>query len=336
MEICRSSFKDKPNSLLLQRIIAAIYCIITITSTAANSAVVYSIVSLKLYNRTMFLVLFLSFADLGVSAIGMPLCLTVFLKNKQICKLDLATEFFCVGFGHLIAYITAIVGYDCYFSLKYLTEYQRIVRRWKVYAALTTAFSLSFLRSGVQLLAIIYLEISGTLINIGMAADIFVVLIMFPPYALAAHVVRGHVKNDVNRHLLSKVAQPVNAIAFRRVIATVILYIPILLLALLNHLLPKNSSILRGEAYLFMWSVSYGLMGLSSFINAVIFISVNAACRRKIVGRFSHRMNNTSEENESTRNGKGVIAMGRIDITPSDVYAVANTFECKQAIGSMT
>ena len=90
---------DTPSSLWLQHTIVVLYFLIMITSTVANAAVIYSITTLKLYNRTMFLVLFLSFADLGVSAIGMPLCLAVFMRDKHICNLDIAAEFFCLGFS---------------------------------------------------------------------------------------------------------------------------------------------------------------------------------------------------------------------------------------------
>ena len=93
-----------------------------------------------------------SLESLGLGAIGMPLCLAIYVKHDRNCTLEIAAEFFCQGFGHLIAYITAIVGYDCYFSMKYLTEYQRIVKRWKVYVALAAAAVLSFGRSGMHTL----------------------------------------------------------------------------------------------------------------------------------------------------------------------------------------
>merc|ERR1712168_1553739 len=131
------------------------------------------------------------------------------------------------------------------------------------------------------MIGIEYDGFSKVIIQIGTVADLFVLFLMFPPYVLAAHAARKHVKNAVNRHLLSKVAQPVNAIAFRRVIATVVLYVPVVVLALLNRYLPKDSAIRGNEVYLFMWSLSYGLMGLSSFVNAVIFISINAKCRKQ-------------------------------------------------------
>ena len=96
---------------------------------------------------------------------------------------------------------------------------------------------------------------------------------------------------------------------------------------MLNRFLPTDSAIRRSEVYLFMWSVSYGLMGLSSFVNAVIFIFINTKCRRQIVGKFSHDVVHSLHEGDTKRGSRGTV-MGRIDIQPIEVNVIANTFEC--------
>ena len=211
--------------------------------------------------------------------------------------------------------------------MKYLTEYQRIVRRWKVYTAILVAFLLSLLRSGTHILGVQYVSFSTTAKAIGLCSDIFVVLLMLPPYGLAALVVRKHVNSSVSSHLLSKVAQPVNAIAFRRVIATVLLYIPVVVLALMNRYLSKHSPIRQYESFLFMWSVSYGFMGFTSFVNALIFISINSKCRRQIIRRFStYRVESSLKNNKEKMDGIQTIS-GRIDMSSIEMRRVVESYD---------
>ena len=62
---CNSSFIHRPHSPFVQHSVAAIYAIIMVASSVVNVAVIFSVLSLKLFNRTMYLVVFLSAADLG-------------------------------------------------------------------------------------------------------------------------------------------------------------------------------------------------------------------------------------------------------------------------------
>ena len=129
--ICSSTLGSnyRPAQTNLVDILLFVYAFVSVTATVGNLVVLYAIVKIKIINRSMFLVLLLCMADLGISAIGMPLCFTVFIKTEDDCNLDNAAEFFCAFFGQLNAYITAVIGYDCYLSMKYLVAYQKIILR---------------------------------------------------------------------------------------------------------------------------------------------------------------------------------------------------------------
>ena len=74
-------------------------------------------------------------------------------------------------------------------------------------------------------------------------------------------------------------------------------------------------------------------MGLSSLVNAVIFISINTKCRRQIT-RFSLDMAITLTESNKKRESR-VTVTGRIDIPSNEVHEMANTFELNSGIAGM-
>ena len=264
--------------------LVAVMAVTMVLNFLTNSAVIYALVAVKqLANMSMRLILFLSISDWCLGVFGIPLfivLLSTFSDNRE-CNFDSAVEFFVILFAHISAYIIGLIGYDRYFRMKYLNRYSEVIKDWKVYVALLITMFLSFAHALIQIIGIhhnFYKQIT----MVGIVIDLALVAFMLLPYALTVRVVKKHRQHAHNRHLLSKVDHIITSTAYRIVVAIIILYIPYITFTIIRGYLPVHSPLRRKQWFQFGLFTSYGLALANSFVNAIIFISINTKCRRKI------------------------------------------------------
>ena len=135
------------------------------------------------------------------------------------------------------------------------------------------ALLLSTIHSGAYVLGI-QMKTYDIVSTVGLTLDISLLLFMLMPYVAAIGVVKSHRRHAVNRYLL---------------------------FSMLRQILPDSSPIRNTPGYLLALFASYEFIYINSFVNAVIFISVNTRCRKKLLNQLS------GGRDESTANKTNVL-----------------------------
>ena len=237
-------------------------------------------------NPSMMLMLMLAFSDMGVNLITVPLNISLYctvIAKSYFCSLDVAMEFFAVFFGHSSAYITAIIGYDRLLRMTHLNAYSEVMSMWKVYSAVAGTAFLSLIHAGAQINSI-WADNYGIVVLVGSIVDVVLMLLMMTPYLLLVRVIRRQRQrsNSVNNDILQDIDHLVNRIAFRIVFAVMVMYSPYVVLSAIRVLVSRTSPLRQDNTFRVMWCFSHDLTFASSCVNAIIFISINPTCKRKI------------------------------------------------------
>ena len=252
----------------------------------SNVAVIsYVVTYLKFKsNPSMMLMLTLAFVDLSVSLITSPLNISLYFKviaNEYSCSLDISMEFFALFFGHLSAYITALIGYDRHLRMKHLNSYSDVMPMWKVFCAVSVALICSLTHAAAQIFAILE-DLYNIVVLVGACVDFFLLVLMITPYVLLVRVIKRLRNDTVSNDLFHDVDHQINSIAFRIVVTVVLLYSPYVLLSSIRVLLSTNSPVKQDKTFAVMWCISHDLTFVSSFVNAIIFVSISPTFRQKM------------------------------------------------------
>ena len=115
-----------------------------------------------------------------------------------------------------------------------------------------------------------------------MCSYFLVVIFLLAPYVLLVRVMRKHRKNATHQHILEQVDHSVNKVASRVVIAIVCLYTPYVIMMMVRYSTVMNSPLRRYQLFCLVSLMCDQLAYVNFFVNSVIFISTNSACREQI------------------------------------------------------
>ena len=211
----------------------------------------------------------------------MPLHATTLIAPHS-CATLCTTEFCAQTFGHISAYTTGIIGYDRYLRMRYLTDYSRLVRPWMICTAVFTAVLLSLSHGAAYALGVFYdwFDTAGT---VGSVVDGAVFIFMIVPYVLLVRAIARHRRESTHKCILEQADDTVNKIAFRIVIAVILLYTPHVLMTTVRQCLPRGSGLRNNRIFVVALLLGYQLIYVNSSVNSLIFISYNSACRKKLI-----------------------------------------------------
>ena len=303
-EECESAYDGKVHLDESMQLVLLTLCALSIILNLLSSAfVVYALITTKqLRNPSMQLILCLSISDCCLAAFGQPLYLVMLgrFKSSQSCSLDTAVEFFVIFLSHSSAYIIGLIGYDRFFRMKYLNRYSEVVKDWKVYVAIVTTTTLSFMQTCFQITGI-QLHIYHT-VTIGTSTiDFIIIFWMIIPYILSVRVIREHRSSLTHHWMLAKVDHTVTTLATRIMISIMVLYFPYVTFTVIHISMNRNSVLTTRKWFNFGVFISYQLAYANAFVHAVIFISFNKKSRRKLMKLFSNVSNIKKFEPSPTR-----------------------------------
>ena len=269
----------------------------------SNTAAIYAIVNLKIQkkNHTMKLILFLFTLDMGVCLIAMPLHMTTLIIDHT-CAIVSMVEFCAQTFGHLSAYTTGIIGYDRYLRMRYLNDYPRIVKPWKIYTAVSITILLSFAHGAAYALGVIF-GCFKTISAIGTVIDCFVFLFMVVPYVLLLTIIRKYRKIYSNQEMLNSIDHSINKIALRIIIAVVCLYAPYVIITLARQSPAMDIAMQKHQSICVILLMCYHLIYANSFVNSLIFLSVNSACKAEFKNLFKRCPRSSTKRTMTTIRG---------------------------------
>ena len=260
--------------------------IISLLGVTANSAVIYSIIKLSLNrNHSMNLILVLSISDLSVNLVVLP-CFIWSLLSTYTCVNVSVMEFTGQGLAHLTCYITGIIGYDRYLRMKYLNGYPRIVTFSKISTVLSIVCFLSLFQGGAYLWGIHH-NSYDLVSTISSMYDSIVIFFIALPYILLGKSIRTYRRESTHHNILQHVDQSVNKIAFRIIIVIWSLYTPYITMLAIRRFLPSESPLKKDALFGFILLTSYLFVYANSFVNSIIFLSINTACRRCVHSIFA-------------------------------------------------
>ena len=285
---CRSSSYTEIQHLNLtqKQVLTCIIAIIMVLALISNTAAIYAIVTLKMQKKShsMKLILFLFTLDMGVCLIAMPLHLTT-LVAEHTCEIVSVVEFFAQTFGHLSAYTTGVIGYDRFFRMTYLNNYSRVIKPWMIYTVVSITTSLSVAHGAAYAICVMHewYKIGST---IGSVIDCFVFIFMIVPYGLLLRVIRKYRRATSNQHMLDSVDHSINKIALRIIVAVVFLYTPYVIITVVRQYPEMDRKMQEHQLICVVLVMCYHLIYANSFVNSVIFLSVNSACKRQLMNIF--------------------------------------------------
>lgn len=255
----------------------------------SNSSVIYALVKTKqLHNVSMKLILCLSVSDCCLAAFGQPLFITMLIEHNNenfYCRIDFAVEFCVYTFCHGSAFIIILIAYDRYFRMKYLNRYSEFVKTTKIYIAFAIIVFLSVFQTSIQVLSI-KLHVYRTVKMICCFVDILKMSLMLLPYMLAVGAVKNHRRQSENKRMLKKVDREFSAIALRITISISIMYTPYVVFDILRFSVRDESALRDSVWYNFGMLMGYEFGMANSFVNAIIFLSSNKKCQRKLFALY--------------------------------------------------
>ena len=175
--------------------------------------------------------------------------------------------------------------------MKYLNGYSALVKNWYFPAALCLIIVMSVLETVLQVIGI-QLHIYSTINCIAIGIDCCIFFLLIFPYVMTLFVMRGQMRNASDKGILSKVDGIISKMSARIVTSIIIMYLPYVVFCTMRifvghgerHAGKSGNSLEKSEWFNFCLFVGY-LLGLSnSFVNAIVFLSFNRKCRRKLLG----------------------------------------------------
>ena len=282
---CKTSYSGKIHLLQSQKdVLISLMAVTMILNISANSGVMYALITTKqLNNLSMHLIFFLCVSDSCLAGFGQPLFIVMLANysNSYYCNFDTIVEFFVYLFCHISAYLIGLIGYDRFFRMKYLNRYSEVVKAWKLHVAMVITVFLSLVQTSTQVIGV-KLHIYRKVKMAGIFVDFIKLLLMIFPYILTMRVVKHHMRNAVNRRMLSKVDKTITSIASRIMVSITILYTPYVMFDVLHIFLDEKTISERFPWIHLSMFIGYQLGIANSFVNAIIFVSFNKKSQRKL------------------------------------------------------
>ncbi|XP_057289793.1 melatonin receptor type 1C-like [Hydractinia symbiolongicarpus] len=267
--------------------------IVMILNLIFNSAVIYGLVATKqLKNYSLKLILYLSINDCCLALITQTL-FTVMLAKFEDCDFETIVQFFAIFFTHISAYIIALIGFDRYIHMRYLNRYAQVITNKRVIMILTAVVLLSLTQAMVYVLGT-QLNFLSKAKQITVSIDAVIAISVFTAYIMTVRVVKVHSKRTESRDMLKAVDTTVTRTASRILTAIVICYIPYIIVSFTHAVVSQKWDGIRKQWLEYALILGFVLTYFNSFVNAIIFLSLNKKVKRYVTSVMKNRCSNTT------------------------------------------
>lgn len=183
-------------------------------------------------------------------------------------------QFLGIFFTHTSAYIIALIGFDRYARVKFLTRYSEVMKEGRVKKAVVGMVLLSFIQGAIYVIGTL-LEIFKKIKQVAIAIDIIIILLVVISTIMGVRAVRKHRKNIENQSMMEDVDKTMTSLASKILLTIVIFYIVYIVIVVVHTLQAKNASAVTRGWLEFALFIGYLLAYTNSLVNALIFLSFN-------------------------------------------------------------
>ncbi|XP_057290019.1 G-protein coupled receptor 176-like [Hydractinia symbiolongicarpus] len=268
-----------------------------------NSAVIYGLIATKqLKNYSLKLILYLSINDCCLALITQTLFTVMLAKfeDKSHCDFETIVQFFAIFFTHISAYIIALIGFDRYIHMRYLNRYAQVMTKTRVMIMQAAVVLLSLTQAMVYVLGT-QLNFLSKAKRITVGIDAVIAISVFTLYIMTVRVVRKHSKRTECRDMLETVDTTVTRTASRILTAIVICYIPYIIVSFAHAAVSKKWDGIKKQWLEYALLLGFVLTYCNSFVNAIIFLSLNKKVRKCVTNITIERWREyTSSDHENT------------------------------------
>ena len=296
---CLSTYSGRVYMASYQRyILVTIDVIVMILNFVANSGAVIVLFMTKFTrNTSLILLFFLSISDICLALITQTLFAILIGKysDQSYCMFEMVVQFFAIFLTHTSGYTIACIGFDRYARMRFLNKYSLVVTKRKVSVALTVICLLSFFQAMLYVLGTKY-NIFQTTKKVAIGIDFVIAFLVISIYLLTIKIVRDYHMNSQNRNLLSKTNRTVTRLASKILLAIFLFYISYISISTCHFLLDKKVKKDEKSWLNFALHFGYILTYCNSFVNAILFLTMNKNAKFKIL-TFLHTITDSDSGN---------------------------------------
>ena len=296
---CLSTCSGKVYMTNYQRyILVTIDVIVMILNFVANSGAIIVLFMTKFVrNTSLILMFFLSISDICLALITQTIFAILIGKysDQSYCMFEVIVQFFAIFFTHTSGYTIACIGFDRFARMRFLNRYSLVVTKRRVSVALTVICLLSFFQAMLYVLGTKY-DIFETTKKFAISIDFVIAFLVISIYLLTIKIVRDYRMNSQNRDLLSKTDRTVTRLASTILLAILLFYISYIVISTCHFLLDKKVKEDAKSWLNFVLHFGYILTYCNSFVNAILFLTMNKNAKFKIL-TFIHTITDSDSRN---------------------------------------
>ena len=296
---CLSTYSGKVYMTNYQRyILVTIDVIVMILNFVANSGAIIVLFMTKFVrNTSLILMFFLSISDICLALITQTLFAILIGKysDQSYCMFEVIVQFFAIFFTHTSGYTIACIGFDRFARMRFLNRYSLVVTKRRVSVALTVICLLSFFQAMLYVLGTKY-DIFETTKKFAISIDFVIAFLVISIYLLTIKIVRDYRMNSQNRDLLRKTDRTVTRLASKILLAIFLFYISYIVISTCHSLLDKKVKEDAKSWLNFVLHFGYILTYCNSFVNAILFLTMNKNAKFKIL-TFIHTITDSDSRN---------------------------------------
>lgn len=286
---CLSTYSGRVFMTDYQRYILVTFdVIVMILNALANSGVIIVLLMTKfLRNTSLLLLFFLSVSDICLALITQTLFVILIgqYSDQSYCTFEIIVQFFAIFLTHTSGYTVACIGFDRYARMRYLNRYSTVVTRKRVFTAFSFICSLSFFQAMLYVIGTKYYVFEKTK-KIAVGIDFIIALTVIGIYLVTMKVVRDYRMNSQNRGLLSNVDRTMTRLASKILLTILVFYGAYIVISIFYFLVHKKFDNSRKSWLNFALHFGYVLTYCNSFVNAVLFLTMNKKAKSKIFEFF--------------------------------------------------
>ena len=286
---CLSTYSGRVYMTDYQRyILVAFDVIVMLLNVVANSGVIIVLLMTKfLRNTSLLLLFFLSVSDICLALITQTFFAILIgrYSGQSYCTFEIIVQFFAIFLTHTSAYTVACIGFDRYARMRYLNRYSTVVTRKRVFIAFSVICSLSFFQAMLYVIGTKY-DVFEKTKKVAVGIDFLMAFTVIGIYLLTIKVVRDYRMNSQNRDLLSNVDRTITRLASKILFTILIFYGAYIVISIFYFLMHKKFENSKKSWLNFALHFGYILTYCNSFVNAVLFLTMNKKAKSKILEFF--------------------------------------------------
>ena len=299
---CLSTYSGRVYMTNYQRyILVTVDVIVMMLNFLANTSVIMVLLMTNfIRNTSLILLFFLSISDTCLALITQTLFAILIAKysDKSYCTFEMIVQFFAILLTHTSWYTIVCIGFDRYARMRFLTRYSLVVTRRRVSLALSVICLFSFFQAMLYVLGTKY-DVFTTTKQIAIGIDLVIAFFVISIYLLTIKIVRDYHMNSQNRDLLSKTDRAVTRLASKILLAILVFYGSYAVISICHFLLDKKIEN-NGKSWLnFSLHFGYILTYCNSFVNAILFLSMNKNAKSKVL-QFLHTVTESDSQKSET------------------------------------